>query len=143
MIAAGRSDLAMSPSCATNALRVEQQALIDGAIESWTKTLTVDEVLSALEKAEVPAGAIYDVVDIVNDPHVKARGMLESVDVGGKPLTVGAYVPKLVGTPGGTKWAGPDLGVHTGEVLRGLLGMSEDGIAALEKDGVVALGGKK
>lgn len=142
MTAAGRTDLANAPECATNAGRVKEQERIDGAINEWTGTLTVEEVLAALEKAEVPAGAIYDVKDIVNDPHVQARGMLEEVDVLGKPLKIGAYVPKLDKTPGKTKWAGPDLGVHTEEVLKGLLGMDAARIAALEKDGVISLGKK-
>lgn len=142
MTAAGRSDLATAPECQTNAGRVNKQERIDSAINEWTGTLSVEEVLAALEKAEVPAGAIYDVKDIVNDPHVQARGILEEVEVLGKPLKIGGYVPKLDRTPGKTKWAGPDLAAHTEEVLKGVLGMDDATISRLAQDGVIALAKK-
>ncbi|KAI9022491.1 CAIB/BAIF family [Hyaloraphidium curvatum] len=142
MSAAGRADLANAPECATNAGRVQHQDRIDGAINDWTRTLTVEEALAALEKAEVPAGPIYDVKDIVADPHVKARGMLEEVQVLGAPLKVPAYTPKLMGTPGRTTWAGPDLGAHTREVLMDLLGMDDQAVASLAQKAVVSLGPK-
>ena len=54
----------------------------------------------------------------------------------GTPLAMPAVVPKLSDTPGGTRWAGPDLGAHTAEVLEGL-GYDREAIDALRRDGVV------
>ena len=48
-----------------------------------------------------------------------------------------ALVPKLSGTPGGTLWAGPELGEHTAEVLQQELGMDDDEVARLRESGVI------
>lgn len=56
---------------------------------------------------------------------------------GGPAVTVPALVPKLSGTPGGTTWAGPELGEHTADVLQQELGMGEDEVAKLRENGVI------
>ncbi|KAJ3283982.1 hypothetical protein HK104_010143 [Borealophlyctis nickersoniae] len=137
MVAAGRVDLAEDPELASNAGRVKQQEKIDGAIGEWTGGLSVSEVLERLGKAQVPAGRIYSVKDIVEDPHYKARNMLEEVEVNGRPLKVPGISPKLSKTPGATEWAGPDLGQHTDEVLNSVLGLSTAEINKLHLDGVI------
>jgi crotonobetainyl-CoA:carnitine CoA-transferase CaiB-like acyl-CoA transferase len=58
------------------------------------------------------------------DPHFIARGMFETVQVGGKPLKVPAIPPLLEATPGRTDAPGPQLGANTDEVLEGVLGLS-------------------
>jgi len=137
MTTAGRADLAEDSRLQTNDGRVEHQEEVDGAIAEWTKTLTVEEVLAALEEAVVPAGPIYSVVEMFNDPHFHARGLFEEVEANGRPLKVPAIVPKLSETPGSTEWAGPSLGEHTDEVLSGRLDLSAAEIADLRERGVV------
>ena len=137
MIAADRQDLADDPRLASNEGRVEHQEEVDGAVSAWTATLTAAEVLAAMEEAAVPAGPIYSVVDMVNDPHFQARGLFEEVEVGGRPLKLPAIVPKLSATPGRTDWPGPALGAHNREVLEGVLGLSADEIEALAGEGVI------
>jgi crotonobetainyl-CoA:carnitine CoA-transferase CaiB-like acyl-CoA transferase len=56
---------------------------------------------------------------------------------GGEAVTVPAVVPKLSGTPGGTRWAGPELGEHTDAVLREELGMSDAELARLRSAGAI------
>jgi len=137
MKVAGRSDLADDPRLARNAGRVEHQEEIDGAIAKWTADLTVEQVLAALEEARVPAGPIYNVADMLEDPHFQARGLFEEVEAGGKPLKIPAILPKLSETPGATEWAGPPLGSHNSEILGGLLGLSDRELDELREKGVV------
>src|SRR5262245_12648771 len=137
MRAAGRPDLADDPRHATNALRVEHEAEIDAALAAWTAGLAASEVVRILEEAAVPAGLLYSAEDIARDPHYQARGMFEVVEVGGRPLKIPAVVPKLSETPGRTEWPGPALGAHNREVLSGLLGLSDEEIAALGRRGIV------
>ena len=137
MKAAGRSDLADDPRLAGNAGRVDHQEEVDGAIAEWTASLTVEQVLEALKEARVPAGPIYSVVDMLEDPHFQARGLFEEVEAGGNPLKIPAIVPKLSETPGATEWAGPPLGAHNHDILAGLLGLSDQEIAALSEKGVI------
>jgi crotonobetainyl-CoA:carnitine CoA-transferase CaiB-like acyl-CoA transferase len=137
MLAIGRADLADDPAFASNEGRVAQVGLIDGAIAGWTSSLKMDEVLARLEQADVPAGRIYSVADIVADPHYQARGMLLQAELpGGTHVKMPGIVPKLSETPGQVRWQGPALGAHTGEVLAGL-GLDAQEIERLKAEGVV------
>jgi crotonobetainyl-CoA:carnitine CoA-transferase CaiB-like acyl-CoA transferase len=137
MQAAGRPDMANDPKYADNTGRVAHEAEVDGAIAAWTATLPAAEVLRRLAAADVPVGPLYSAEDIARDPHYAARGMLEEVEVGGRPLKIPAIVPKLVGTPGRTEWPGPSVGAHNAEVLGGLLGLDGDELARLAREGVL------
>ncbi|MNP30304.1 Crotonobetainyl-CoA:carnitine CoA-transferase [compost metagenome] len=133
----GRPDLAEAAEFAHNDGRAAQAGLLDEAIERWTRQHSIDAVLAALEQAEVPAGRIYSVADIVNDPHYQARDMLlDSQLPDGTAVRMPGIVPKLSATPGRVDWQGPALGEHTDAVL-GQLGMAADDIARLRSQGVV------
>ena len=137
MVAAGRPEMANDPEYATNADRVRNEPAVDGAISAWTATLTAAAVVEKLEAAQVPVGSIYTVEDMVNDPHFNARGMFEEVEVGGRPLKLPAMAPRLSGTPGATEWPGPELGSHSVEVLKSILGRTDADIEALKANGTI------
>ncbi len=137
MNAAGRTELADDPRLADNAGRVAHEAEIDAAISEWTRSLNADDVLTTLEAAAVPSGPIYNVVDMMNDVHFKARGLFEPVVVNGKRLKIPAIPPMLSETPGETRWPGPELGAHNAEVFGGVLGLSEEQIDTLREEGVI------
>jgi len=137
MTVMNRQDLGNDPALADNAGRVARVQEIDAAIGQWTAGLTVEEVLTALESAEVPAGKIYTVADIAADPHYAARGMLQKVQMDdGSELAVPGFVPKLSATPGSKRRNAPTLGQDTDAVLREV-GLTEAQIAALRESGVV------
>jgi formyl-CoA transferase len=137
MSAIGRLDLRDDPALARNDGRAAQMERIDEAISAWTRTRNLNEVLEAMEKAEVPAGRIYSAPDIAADPHYAARGMIEEVTAGdGEPLKVPGVVPKLSSTPGAIRSPAPKLGEHTDEVLR-KLGYSDAAIAELRSKNIV------
>ena len=123
MRAIGRPEMAEDPRFSTNAKRVENEKEIDEAILGWTKARSSVDVLAALREAGVPNGPIYNVADMMADPHFNARGMFEQVEVNGKPLKVPAIPPLLGETPGRTDAPGPALGAHTQEVLGQILGL--------------------
>ena len=137
MRAAGRDDLAGDPRLADNAGRVAHQREVDGAIAQWTRTLAADHVLEILDRAGVPAGPIYSVADMIDDPQYNARGLFETVEVAGESLKIPALTPKLGHTPGTTLWPGPDLGAHNREVYIDTLGLDEAELRSLENDGIV------
>jgi crotonobetainyl-CoA:carnitine CoA-transferase CaiB-like acyl-CoA transferase len=137
MTAIGRTDLANDPRMADNAGRVKHEKELDDAIGAWTGSLDSTEVLSVLEKAEVPAGPIYSVVDMMKDPHFNARGLFEEVMVNGSPLKIPAMMPFLSETPGRTEWPGPAIGQHNQEVLGGLLGYDEARLRELTEAGII------
>ncbi|WP_439862958.1 CaiB/BaiF CoA transferase family protein [Pseudomonas antarctica] len=133
----GRADLAEAPEFAHNDGRAAKSGLLDAAITHWTSSLPIDQVLSALEAAQVPAGRIYSVADIVSDPHYQARDMLlEAKLPGGVSVKMPGIVPKLSETPGRVNWQGPTLGQHTDDIL-GSLGLTGADIQRLKTSGVV------
>lgn len=117
----GRADLGNDPALAGNAGRVARVQEIDAAIGAWTGPRRVVDVLEALNAAQVPAGRIYTAKDIAEDPHYRARGMIETVtSAEGLTVEVPGIVPKLSATPGAIRQRAPTLGEHTAEVLAAL-----------------------
>jgi crotonobetainyl-CoA:carnitine CoA-transferase CaiB-like acyl-CoA transferase len=136
MNAMDKPEIAADGRYATNAGRVEHQDFIDGSIAIWTKARPADEVISLLEAAEVPVGPIYNVADMMADPHFRARGLFEEVTVNGATMEIPAISPKLSATPGKTDWPGGELGSHTDEILQ-RTGFTPAEIDALRAKGAV------
>ncbi|WNC08402.1 CaiB/BaiF CoA transferase family protein [Pseudomonas coleopterorum] len=137
MNAIGRADLGDAPAFAHNDGRAAQSDLLDGAINAWSTQHSIEEVLRVLEAAQVPAGRIYSVADIVADPHYQARGMILDAQLpGGVETKMPGIVPKLSATPGVVNWQGPSLGQHTQDVLTEL-GLSQSAIQRLKDEGIV------
>ncbi|MET3321547.1 UNVERIFIED_ORG: crotonobetainyl-CoA:carnitine CoA-transferase CaiB-like acyl-CoA transferase [Peribacillus simplex] len=138
MNAMRRSDIAENPRFENNSKRSEHADFLDALIEEWTKSMPFDEVMTHLDEAKVPAGAIYSIEDIVNDPHYKARQMIQEVDVEELGiLKMPGIVPKMSETPGTIEWAGPKLGQHTDEVLIEKIHLSEEQIKSLKEKGII------
>ncbi len=132
-----REDLANDPKLARNAGRAEHAALIDAAISAYTAQHSLDDVLTAMNAAGVPAGKSYDAADIANDPHYQAREMiLDATLADGSVVQVPGIVPKLSKTPGQITRAAPALGQHTTEILESL-GISASQQADWKSRGVI------
>ena len=116
-----RADLANDPKLARNTGRAENSDLIDAAISAYTAQHSLDDVLTAMNAAGVPAGKSYDAADIANDPHYQERDMILNATLAdGSVVQVPGIVPKLSKTPGQITRAAPALGEHTTEVLESL-----------------------
>jgi len=132
-----RADLAEDPKLARNVGRAEHADLIDAAISAYTAQHSLDDVLTAMNAAGVPAGKSYDAADIANDPHYQARDMLLNATLAdGSVVQVPGIVPKLSHTPGQITRAAPSLGQHTAEVLESL-GVSASQQADWKARGVI------
>jgi len=136
MTAIGRADLANDPGLAHNDGRVARTEEIEKVIADWVAAHSLAEVLAVLERADVPSGKIYDIADIAADAHYAARDMIREHRLpDGAPIKLPGIVPKMSGTPGQTRWIGPELGAHTAEVL-GALGYSDEQQKELKRRGV-------
>jgi formyl-CoA transferase len=133
----GRDDFADDISLADNTGRVKRVEEIDAVIGAWAAQRTVEHVLAELDKAEVPAGRIYTVSDIAVDPHYRARGMIQQVQMNdGSLLSVPGIIPKLSRTPGSLRRSAPAIGQDTDAVLQEI-GLSTAQIQALKLKGIV------
>jgi formyl-CoA transferase len=132
----GRSDLADDPALENNDGRVDRVVELDQAIGDWAKTKTTDQALQLLDSVAVPAGKIYTVADIANDPHFKARGIIETIQMhDGSKLDVPGVIPKLSRTPGSIRSLAPNIGENTDEILRSI-GLTDIQIDSLKERGV-------
>ncbi|NUL47386.1 CoA transferase [Cellulosimicrobium funkei] len=139
MRAVGRVDLAEDESLNTTEARGAREDELNGIISAWTEARSLHEVLDVLSEEGVPAGPVYDAPSIAEDKHYIDRGMIETheVVVEDEPelIRFPGVVPKIPGQDGRVAWIGPDLGEHTEEVLREIIGFDEDQIAAVSGAG--------
>lgn len=118
--------------------RLANPDAVTAEVEAWTRSLPRDEILQICVDHEVPAGPINSIADIFEDPHFKARGDLLSVPMPGLgDVVVPAPFPKMSATPGQVDTLGPPLGNANKEIYQGVLGLSDDDLAALKEKGVV------
>jgi crotonobetainyl-CoA:carnitine CoA-transferase CaiB-like acyl-CoA transferase len=136
--ATGLAALADDERFATNRARVQSHDALRPLLAERLRTRTRAEWIDALLAAGVPCGAVRDVGEVVEDPQLLARGMIEHVDhaaIGAWPV-LGIPI-KLSETPGAVRSAPPTLGQHTAKVLEQDLGFSRSEVAALRAKGVV------
>ena len=135
--AIGRPELVDDPRYRTNADRVKNAEWIDGIVGEFVARRTQAENVAFFEAAEVTIGPIYDVGQILEDPHFAAREVLSDypdADMGTYPMH--HVVPRLEGTPGAIRAPAPRLGEHNREILA-RAGVDDARFAALVAAGVV------
>ena len=133
----GRPDLVDNPRYRTNADRVKNAEELDAIIGEFVARKTQAENVAFFEEAEVTIGPIYDISQIVEDPHFIEREVIADYpdpDMGEYPMH--HVVPRLAGTPGAIRARAPKLGQHNRDVLAEV-GVSAKGYEVLLKEGVV------
>lgn len=135
---AGRPELAADARFARNQDRVRNRAVLVPMLEALMKTRTKADWLGALEAAKVPCGAINNLAEVFADPQVRERGMVHTWDhpLSGEVKLVGSPL-KLSATPVRTDAHPPLLGQDTEDVLREVLGCSDERIAGLRAAEVI------
>lgn len=132
-----RPDLLEDPRFADGRTRFENRVQLKEAISSWTGQHTKHEAMKKLGDAGVPASAVFDTVDVYNDPHLNERGFVQTVEhdtlgpvkILGAPIRMSAGEVKLK--------AAPSLGRHTREVLTEDLGLTDEELRTLREHGAV------
>jgi len=117
--AIGRADLVDDPRYRTNAARVTRAGELDAIIGAFVARRTQAANVRFFDKAEVTIGPIYDVTQIIEDPHILERELLADypdAEMGQFPMH--HVVPRLMATPGSIRTPAPRLGQHNRELLR-------------------------
>jgi formyl-CoA transferase len=133
----GRADLIGNEDYATDELRKERGPEIEKIISSWTRTKTKFEILKEVTDLGIPCGAVQDTLEVLHDPHLRAREMVVSLEdpVRGEHLAMGCPI-KIRSNKVEIK-PPPLLGQHSKELLAELLKMEENDLAELEIKGVI------
>jgi len=135
--AIGRPDLIDDPRFRTNFDRRNNVEALDSLIQEFISKQTLHESVEFFRAREVTIGPVYDISQIVLDPHIVERGVLVEVpdnDIGSVPMH--DVVPRLSGTPGHLRFPAPQLGQHNDEVLA-RIGIEAEARVALKRDGVI------
>src|ERR1700757_5218223 len=136
--AMGREDLKEDPRFATNAGRVAHMDETDALVEAWTRTLPKMEVFARTKYHRIPCAPVRTAPEVMNDPHMHERGMLERID---HPELGEIVVPttplRLHGAERVPTAPSPTVGQHNDEIYGGWLGLSVPEITALREDGVI------
>jgi formyl-CoA transferase len=92
--------------------------------------------MEALGANGVPCSAVYDTADLLTHRHMRERGMVQRMEHPAGTYDVPANPIRLSGSPTEVTRA-PLLGEHNAEVYADLLGLGEDQLTRLSKDGVI------
>jgi len=137
----GRPDLIEDPRYRTNAERVKHAEELDEIIGAFVAQRTQAENVAFFEKAEVTIGPIYDISQIVEDPHMVERELVADYpDADMDAFPMHHVVPRLSGTPGSIRTPAPRLGEHNRKLLREA-GVGEDEYQKLLARGVACESG--
>lgn len=116
----------------TDTLRGRNDTALKEIIETWSKALTVEQVLEKLENNQVPCSPIYNIKQVAESDHIKVREMLIDVEHPKAGHTRLPALPiKFSETPAKIQGPAPLLGEHTKEVLKQVLGFDDETIDKL------------
>src|SRR5262249_16890223 len=134
----GREDMQADPRFKDDITRANHAERINEVMSAWCAERTRDEAIAALEKARIPCGPVYELDEVLADPQVVARGLLEehAFPGGSQPVPLSPPAVRLSATPGSVRRRAPQIGEHTDEVLAEL-GFSAEEIAAFRREGTV------
>ncbi len=137
--AMGRTELASSSLYGEQKARLDNRHDVNEIVRDWCGSLTRDQVLARCHATGAPAGPLNNIADIFGDRQFHARRNLVAIEDEdlGETIIVPNVIPRLSRTPGRINRLGPRLGQHTDEVLKGLLGLCDDEVAALHAQRVI------
>jgi len=136
--AIGREDLKDDPRFKNDMDRFYNADHIDPIVQQWIEKRTAMEVIEILQKARVPCGLVNTIDELLNDPQVISRQMIEFINYPGLGKIPVPGIPiKLSLTPGSIKSPSPKIGEHNEEIYGRLLGFDSEKIHNLKQKGII------
>ena len=136
--AMGREGLGDDPRFATNADRIQHMDETDALVSEWTRTLPKMEIFARLKAGRVPCAPVRTAPEVMHDPHMHERGMLEEIEhpeLG--PITLPTTPLRLHGLAKAPTVPSPTIGQHNAEIYGDWLGLPIAELKALEAEGVI------
>jgi len=134
--AIGREDLIGDARYATPDARTERREEVDAIVTEWTRKHTKEEAMELVSGVGVPAGAVFDTMELQNDPTFEARGIMQVMDHPNGKFKMPTWPVRVDGKPARLT-PSPLLGEHSAQVLDDWLGIGAGDIAALKSEGVL------
>jgi crotonobetainyl-CoA:carnitine CoA-transferase CaiB-like acyl-CoA transferase len=136
--AMGREDLLGDPRFKSHPERAAHMEETEAVVSAWTSTRTKAEVAATLKQFRVPCAPVRNAIEVMNDPHMHQRGMLQHID---HPSLGDVILPnsplRLHGADRTEAVPSPSLGQHNQEVYGDWLGLGAEGVEALQRDGAI------
>ncbi|MCH9672719.1 MAG: CoA transferase [Gammaproteobacteria bacterium] len=135
--AIGHEELLSNPKFADGHKRMENKTEIEAILTNWTLSRPKQEVMEVIGGAGVPAGAVFDIQELMNDTNMRKRGIMAEVEHPSRgavnfpawPVAMsGSHVPVT---------SAPLLGEHNEEVFGEYLGMTPGDVSQLKADGLI------
>ncbi len=136
--AAGREDLLDDPRFKTMHDRSQHLEETNAVVSAWTRELTKSEAIAKARQFRIPCSPVRDVSEVMHDPHMHGRGMLEHVDhphLG--PVVLPRTPIRLHETAVADTTPSPSLGQHNDQIYGGWLGLGRAEIDDLKRQGVI------
>src|ERR1700704_2097541 len=133
----GREDLSGDARYDAQQARSQRGAEVDEIIAAWTRQHSKEEAMRLFGSAGVPAGAVFDTMELMNDPSFDERAIMQTID---HPTTGKVKMPswpvRFDGTPPKVQ-PSPLLGQHNDDVLGSWLGLGAQEVAALKQENII------
>ena len=133
----GHSELIDDPEYATPEARLNKLDRVFGTIEAWTQRHTKFQAMELLNEIDVPCGPILDIRELIEDKALAERGLIVEVEHPQRGVFKTISCPLVLSDSPVDVRTSPLLGEHTGEILQGLLGYSQQDIEQLRAAGVI------
>jgi crotonobetainyl-CoA:carnitine CoA-transferase CaiB-like acyl-CoA transferase len=134
----GRPDIAEKPWFSSARERVRHADHLDSIVAEWIRGRDFDDVMDAFQRAGAAIAPIYDIEQLMNDPHLEAIDAVTTVeddDLG--ELRMQNVMFRMLDTPGQIRFAGRSLGQDNEEVYAERLGFDRERVARLREEGVI------
>lgn len=134
----GRPEMADDPRFGSDMDRFHNADAINEVVGKWVAEHTVEELVKLCEEARVPCEPVQTIDQLLTDPQVKAREMVQQIDFPGLgEIPIPGFPVKMSLTPGSIRSHAPGLGEHNDYVYKELLELSDEKIASLKEEGVI------
>ena len=136
--AMGREELRDDPRFTTHAARAANMEETEAVVTAWTRTMAKDAVVAACKAGRIPAAPVRNALEVMEDRHMHARGMLERIDhpsLG--PVVLPTTPLRLHGADRVESIPSPKLGEHNLEIYGEWLGLGAAGVADLKAAGAI------
>lgn len=135
--AMGRPDLRDDPNLRHLHGRIAAIDTVTAEVAKWTSEHTREEISALCERFHVPSAPLRDVLEVLADPHLRARGFLTDVETEAGVVALPNSPIRYEGSGLQPLSAPPALGEHSDTLLAELCGLDAAEIAALRRDGVI------